>query len=217
MDDTAKHGSAFELDGKLPAEKTGAVEAGKTPTVVEYPRVSLDEEASAHENDTWLDWLKHGWLTNAGSNADAGFTSAAAQVGQVMLTMPHAVSLTGLRAGLPLIVAYTLISMWTVHLLNALYLEYKRSKIQTGEWYAQDGKVRRKASQYFEVIGHTCGKWLGVWALILTVLNLVGNGCAQIVAGAANTYSINPTLSKRWVQSLAQPLSLPDAWRRYRI
>ena len=46
-----------------------------------------------------------------------------------MLTMPHAVSLTGLRAGLPLIVAYTLISMWTVHLLNALYLEYKRSKV----------------------------------------------------------------------------------------
>ena len=40
-----------------------------------------------------------------------------------------AVSLTGIRAGVPLIVAYTLISMWTVHLLNALYLEYKRSKV----------------------------------------------------------------------------------------
>lgn len=31
-----------------------------------------------------------------------------------------------------------------------------------------------------QVIGHTCGKWLGVWALILTVLNLLGNGCAQV-------------------------------------
>ena len=31
-----------------------------------------------------------------------------------------------------------------------------------------------------QVIGHTCGKWLGVWALILTVLNLMGNGCAQV-------------------------------------
>ena len=46
-----------------------------------------------------------------------------------MLTLPHAVSLTGIRAGVPLIVCYTLISMWTVHLLNALYLEYKRSKV----------------------------------------------------------------------------------------
>ncbi len=46
-----------------------------------------------------------------------------------MLTLPHAVSLTGIRAGVPLIVSYTLVSMWTVHLLNALYLEYKRSKV----------------------------------------------------------------------------------------
>ena len=46
-----------------------------------------------------------------------------------MLTLPHAVALTGIRAGVPLIVCYTLISMWTVHLLNALYLEYKRSKV----------------------------------------------------------------------------------------
>ena len=50
---------------------------------------------------------------------------------QVMLTLPHAVSLTGIRAGVPLIVCYTLISMWTVHLLNALYLEYKRSKVRS--------------------------------------------------------------------------------------
>jgi hypothetical protein len=40
-----------------------------------------------------------------------------------------AVALTGVRAGVPLIVAYTLISMWTIHLLNALYLEYKRAKV----------------------------------------------------------------------------------------
>ena len=37
--------------------------------------------SAAHEKDTWLDLLKHGWLSNAGSNLDAGLTSAAAQVG----------------------------------------------------------------------------------------------------------------------------------------
>ena len=41
----------------------------------------------------------------------------------------HAVALTGVRAGVPLIVVYTLVSMWTIHLLNALYLEYKRTKV----------------------------------------------------------------------------------------
>ena len=38
-------------------------------------------------------------------------------------------ALTGIRAGVPLIIAYTIISMWTIHLLNALYLEYKRTKV----------------------------------------------------------------------------------------
>lgn len=42
-----------------------------------------------------------------------------------------AVSLTGVRAGIPLIIAYTLISMWTVHLLNALYLEYKVKRVRS--------------------------------------------------------------------------------------
>jgi len=31
-----------------------------------------------------------------------------------------------------------------------------------------------------QVLGHTCGKWLGVCTLILTVLNLIGNGTAQV-------------------------------------
>jgi len=68
-----------------------------------------------------------------------------------MLTLPHAVSLTGIRAGVPLIITYTLISMWTVHLLNALYLEYKVKRVKSGEWFAHDGKTKRKSSQYFEV------------------------------------------------------------------
>jgi auxin influx carrier (AUX1 LAX family) len=47
-----------------------------------------------------------------------------------MLTLPHALSLTGIRAGVPLIVVYTLVSMWTVHLLNALYCEYKVARVR---------------------------------------------------------------------------------------
>lgn len=68
----------------------------------------------------------------------------------------------------------------TDHLLLLLTLHNTCLQIQTGEWYAADGKAKRKASQYFEVIGHTCGGWLGVIALILTVFNLMGNGTAQV-------------------------------------
>lgn len=76
------------------------------------------------------------------------------------------------------------------------------AQVRDGSWYKQDGKTKRKSSQYFEVMGGTCGKWLGIFALILTVFNLIGNGTAQIVAGAANTYTINPVLTKRCIHPL---------------
>lgn len=183
--------------------------------------INVDEEYENHKNDTWWDLATKGWFSHAGSKTDAWLTSAAAQVGQVMLTLPHALSLTGVRAGVPMIIVYTLISMWTVHLLNALYLEYKVNKIKAGEWFASDGKNKRKSSQYFEVMGGTCGKWVQWFTLVLTVLNLMGNGTAQIVAGAANTYFINPVLTKRgWTYvwgALSLLMTLVPTFRDFRL
>ncbi len=51
------------------------------------------------------------------------------QIGQVMLALPNAVALTGLRAGVPLLFMYSLFSIFTIHLLNALYCEYKARKV----------------------------------------------------------------------------------------
>ena len=45
MDDTAKHGKAFEVANG--PEKAGAVEAGKT-SVTDYTPVNLDEEATGN-------------------------------------------------------------------------------------------------------------------------------------------------------------------------
>ena len=56
---------------------------------------------------------------------------------------------------------------------------------------------------YAQVLGGTCGSWLGWATLFISMFNLLGNGTAQIVAGAANTYSINPILTKRWPTVLA--------------
>ena len=50
------------------------------------------------------------------------------QIGQVMLALPHAVALAGMRTAVVLIPFYTLFSMWTIHLLDALYVEYKARK-----------------------------------------------------------------------------------------
>lgn len=51
------------------------------------------------------------------------------QIGQVMLALPNAVANTGLHAGVPLLFVYSLFSMFTIHLLNALYCEYKARKV----------------------------------------------------------------------------------------
>ena len=53
------------------------------------------------------------------------------QIGQVMLALPHAVSNTGMRAAVPLITVYTLVSMWTIHLLTSLYVDLKARKVSS--------------------------------------------------------------------------------------
>lgn len=53
------------------------------------------------------------------------------QIGQVMLALPNAMANTGIRAGVPLLFMYSLFSMFTIHLLTALYAEYKARKVGT--------------------------------------------------------------------------------------
>lgn len=53
------------------------------------------------------------------------------QIGQVMLALPNAMANTGIRAGVPLLFVYSIFSMFTIHLLTALYAEYKARKVST--------------------------------------------------------------------------------------
>ena len=52
------------------------------------------------------------------------------QIGQVMLALPNAIANTGIRAGVPLLFVYSLFSIFTIHLLTALYAEYKARKVR---------------------------------------------------------------------------------------
>jgi hypothetical protein len=68
----------------------------------------------------------------------------------------------------------------------------------------------------WQVLGGTCGGWLGWITLFISMFNLFGNGCAQIVAGAANSYSINPVMDKRCCARLPCPTTQtlsPSAFR----
>lgn len=55
--------------------------------------------------------------------------AGSSQIGQVMLALPNALANTGMRAGVPLLFVYSLFSMFTIHLLTALYAEYKARKV----------------------------------------------------------------------------------------
>lgn len=52
----------------------------------------------------WQAFWTVGWAGHAGSKVDAWLTSSAAQIGQVMLSLPRAVYLTSAAAGLPLMI-----------------------------------------------------------------------------------------------------------------
>ena len=47
-----------------------------------------------------------------------------------MLALPHAVALAGLRAAIPIMIVYSLASIWTAHLMKVLFMEYKGRKVR---------------------------------------------------------------------------------------
>lgn len=75
---------------------------------------------------------------------------AVQQIGQVMLALPHAISLMGLRAACVIIPCYTLFSMWTMHLLTTLFVEYKARKVSTS--VSEGHLVHAAHTLYSEVI-----------------------------------------------------------------
>ena len=51
------------------------------------------------------------------------------QIGQVMLALPNAVAVAGMRAAVPLIVVYACLSIYTIHLLTSCYAQLKLRKV----------------------------------------------------------------------------------------
>lgn len=159
------------------------------------------------------------WRSGAGSWFDAWLTSAAAQIGQVMLALPNALANTGVRAGVPLLFVYSLFSMFTIHLLTALYAEYKARKVKAGKW---EGGHNKKATQYFDVITELVGFWPGRFVLLITIISLCSTGIAQVIACSTGAYYLNTSISKRtWALifggALSGTMTFIPTFRHFRI
>ncbi|KAL0045880.1 hypothetical protein WJX82_007392 [Trebouxia sp. C0006] len=100
-----------------------------------------------------------GWkrLTTEGHTfADAILTVAMAQIGQVMLVWPHQMYLTGITAGVILMVASGWFNIWSMWILVIFYMERKNKMIKEGTWW-EEGGVRRTVSQLHEVVVASSG------------------------------------------------------------
>lgn len=52
------------------------------------------------------------------------------QVGQVILSLPHSLSQTGMVAGIIIEIVFATLAMWTVYLMVLLYLDHKNRKVR---------------------------------------------------------------------------------------
>lgn len=58
-----------------------------------------------------------------------GLNYICVQVGQVILSLPHSLSQTGMVAGIVMELLFASLAMWTVYLMTLLYLDHKNRKV----------------------------------------------------------------------------------------
>ncbi|KAI7843624.1 hypothetical protein COHA_002864 [Chlorella ohadii] len=174
------------------------------------------EKVPSPKTTGWLRFL----VWEGGTGWDAFFTCASAQVGQVILSLPHSLAQTGMVAGILLMLLFASLAMWTVYLMVVLYLDNKSRKIKEGTWY-NDEKKRSIANQYHEVMAAATNKWLGIFSRVVVIIALGGLAVAQIIASSSNFHRMIPELSKRdWALvfgGVAMCMSLIPNFRNFRL
>eukprot|EP00775_Hariotina_reticulata_P005826 gene5826-6067_t len=161
----------------------------------------LDEVAAAGTPAKSLNkvpaWKRLLW--EGGHPADAFLTAASAQVGQVILNLPNSMAKCGVGLGTVFQVTCASAAVYTLWLLSALYQEFKRQAVKDGSWFNDKETGRRtRVTQYHSVItGVTGARWLGEFARVVNIVELLGLSVAQIIASASNFYSLDTGLYKR--------------------
>jgi auxin influx carrier (AUX1 LAX family) len=134
-------------------------------------------------------WKKTIW--HGGSVYDAWLNAVAAQVGQVILSMPTSYSQMGYKWGVFFQIFYFSIGMYTCYLLARLYVEYRVRKERDGVDF------NRHVIQYHEVLGSLVGLWAQRVALFFNIVTVGAVAVVQIIACASNAYYLNPHHNKR--------------------
>lgn len=164
-----------------------------------------------------------GWVKflfwEGGTQWDAFFTCASAQVGQVILALPHSLRQTGLVAGVALLLLFATLAMWTVYLMTVLYLDVKNRAIASNTWFNAHRR-RSVAVQYHEVMGSLSHRYVGVFSRVIVIIALGGLAVAQIIASSSNFHALAPAISKRdWALvfgAIALIMSLLPTFRNFR-
>ncbi|KAK9807758.1 hypothetical protein WJX72_008373 [[Myrmecia] bisecta] len=128
------------------------------------------------------------------------------------------------QQAVPLMTVYAILSIWTIHLLTAMYTEVKARRIKNGLWkgYTDKGVKGGRALQYFEVIGELCGKPAKYFVLLITIISLLSTAIAQIIACSTGFYYLIDTVDKRtwslvWGAILTCTMSMIPTFRHFRI
>ena len=70
-------------------------------------------------------------------------------------------------------------------------------QIKLGDWYDKEGKDRKVATQYHEVMGNITYRWLGRFSRLVIIIALGGDALAQIIASSSNFHTFIPSVNKR--------------------
>ena len=63
-------------------------------------------------------------------------------------------------------------------------------QIKLGDWYDKEGKDRKVATQYHEVMGNITYRWLGRFSRLVIIIALGGDALAQIIASSSNFHPL---------------------------
>jgi len=137
-------------------------------------------------------------IFNGGRFFDAFMMESAQLVGQSLLSLPWIFSLMGYASSIFFILFFSILSIWTNHLVITMLNQYRYEIKIANDIRSQD--IHYVAS-YHDVISHFCGRKWGLFTLVVVAIALLGLCIAQIIATASNIFLLQDeedyALSKR--------------------
>ncbi|CAM6113865.1 unnamed protein product [Calypogeia fissa] len=169
---------------------------------------NLENSGAGGGEPNWASGLKNlvvktGLLGHSDASFDAWLTACAAQIGQVVLTIPTTLAQMGYAWGVVALIGYGFAGWWMCYLLQWMFFEYK-AKLERH----QNPSKEKRVIQYHDVIRGVAGQPLGYITFCFIILSLFLAGVIQLVSSASNVYYANDHLNKRQWTFVAGAISM---------